>query len=66
MAYLHMTLILEISTINFATILQWMEQEASIWFMIFFYVKIFERIYQTLYKIKKVKYSSSFHEIVKA
>lgn len=43
-----------------------MEQEASIWFMIFFFVKIYERIYQTLYKIKKVKYSSSFHEIIKA
>lgn len=66
MAYLHMTLTLEISTINFATNLQWMEQEVSIRAMIFFYVKIFERIYQTLYKIKKVKYSSSFHEIVKA
>lgn len=43
MAYLHMTLTLEISTIDFATILQWMEQEASIWFMIFFLCKNFRK-----------------------
>lgn len=62
MAYLHMTLTLEISTINFATILQWMEQEVSIRAMIFFYVKIFERIYQTLYKIKR---SNTHHHFMK-
>lgn len=65
MAYLHMTLTLEIQRLILQPFCsEWSKKHPfGSWF---FTVKIYERIYQTLYKIKKVKYSSLFHEIIKA
>lgn len=66
MVYLHMTLTLEIQRLILQPFCSEWSKKHPFGSLFFFYVKIYERIYQTLYKIKKVKYSSSFHEIVKA